>query len=259
VDTLRQVLVIEEDDEIAQLVKLELSGLACNVKLASDGAAGLAEATSRHYDLIILELILPGIDGLEICRRVRACERYTPILMLSARSTEIDRVLALEIGADDYVTKPFSVPELVARVKAIFRLVDRVVNRVADAAVNAVADAVADAAVNGASSQAAAQPNPVESRELTIDVDKRDVVVGTRHVDLTVKEFELLLHFARNPGRVYSRTQLLDQVWGYSHNGYEHTVNSHINRLRAKIENNPQQPKYIQTVWGVGYRFRTRR
>ncbi len=231
----RQVLVIEDDDDIAQLIKLQLSRLSCIVKLASNGNIGLAEASAKRYDLIVLDLMLPGIDGLEICRRIRTSDRYTPILMLSARSAEIDLVLGLEIGADCYVTKPFSVPELVARVKALFRLVDTVGN------------------------ESPAGSGPIQFEELTIDVEQREVLVDNREVALTAKEFELLVHFARNPGRVYSRTQLLDQVWGYSHNGYEHTVNSHINRLRAKIEPTPGHPEYIQTVWGVGYKFRARR
>jgi DNA-binding response OmpR family regulator len=228
----RQVLVIEDDPDIARLVKLQLTDLSCTVKLAADGPSGLAEAESKAYDLVILDLMLPGMDGLEICRRLRARPGYTPILMLTAKSGELDRVLGLEMGADDYVTKPFSVMELVARVKAIFRRVDSLANR------------------SGAAQQL------IESGGLRIDVERREVTLDARPVELTATEFDLLLHFARHPGRVFSRTQLLDQVWGYSHSGYEHTVNSHINRLRAKIEANPNQPEYIQTVWGVGYKFR---
>jgi len=227
----RQVLVIEDDEDIAQLVKLQLAEISCNVKLAYDGAVGLAEAESKPYDLVILDLMLPGVDGLEICRRIRSRSRYTPILMLTSKSTELDRVLGLEMGADDYLTKPFSVMELAARVKAILRRVEAL----------------------------AASPtgrNRVESGALSIDPEKRQVTVDGAGVDLTAKEFDLLLHFAENPGRVFSRSQLLDKVWGYSHSGYEHTVNSHINRLRAKIEKNPNEPEYIQTVWGVGYKFR---
>lgn len=228
----RQVLVIEDDDDIAQLVKLQLAGLSCDVRVIKDGRAGLAEALAQPYDLLVLDLMLPGVDGLEICRRLRSEQRYTPILMLTARSTELDRVLGLEMGADDYLTKPFSVLELVARVKALFRLVDVLVNPPADA------------------------PKAIEAKDLRIDIEKREVTVRRAPICLTAKEFQLLLHFAQNPGRVYSRSQLLDQVWGYSHSGYEHTVNSHINRLRAKIETDPNEPEYIQTVWGVGYKFR---
>jgi len=228
----RQVLVIEDDPDIARLVKMQLTDLSCAVKLAADGPSGLAEAESKPYDLVILDLMLPGIDGLEICRRIRARPGYTPILMLTAKSGELDRVLGLEMGADDYVTKPFSVMELVARVKAIFRRVDSLASR----------------------GEAAQQR--IECGRLRIDVERREVALDGRPVELTATEFDLLLHFARHPGRVFSRTQLLDQVWGYSHSGYEHTVNSHINRLRAKIEANPNEPDFIQTVWGVGYKFR---
>ena len=227
------VLVIEDQDDIAKLIKLHLQDLTCAVKLAYDGIAGLAEAESKQYDLIILDLMLPGIDGLEVCRRLRGKSNYTPILMLTSKSSEIDRVLGLELGADDYLTKPFSVHELMARVKAIFRRM-------------------------GAMRQAASTNDAgktIASGELTIDIARREVHVGKRGVELTAKEFELLLHFAQNPGRVYSRTQLLDAVWGYSHSGYEHTVNSHINRLRSKIEHDPAKPDYILTVWSVGYKF----
>lgn len=228
----RHVLVIEDEDDIAQLVKLQLTGLSCDVKVLNDGKAGLAEALAQPYDLVVLDLMLPGIDGLEICRRLRSEQRYTPILMLTSRSTELERVLGLEMGADEYLTKPFSVLELVARVKALFRLVDM----------------LAAPAPEGQKS--------IESKDLKIDIERHEVTVRQVPICLTAKEFQLLLHFARNPGRVYSRSQLLDQVWGYSHSGYEHTVNSHINRLRAKIEANPDEPEYIQTVWGVGYKFR---
>mgnify|MGYP001235057427 CR=1 FL=1 len=228
----RNVLVVEDNEDIARLVKLQLTELSCNVKVAYDGNVGLAEAESRPYDLIVLDLMLPGVDGLEICRRVRAKSRYTPILMLTAKSSELDRVLGLEMGADDYLTKPFSVMEFAARVKAIFRRVESLATERSGAA------------------------KVIEAGELRIDSEKRAVSLEGKAIELTAKEFDLLLHFAENPGRVFTRSQLLDKVWGYSHSGYEHTVNSHINRLRAKIESNPNQPEYVQTVWGVGYKFR---
>ena len=228
----RNVLVIEDDSDIARLVKLQLGELSCTVTTAYDGIVGLAEAESRPYDLIILDLMLPGIDGLEVCRRVRARTRYTPILMLTSKSSELDRVLGLELGADDYLTKPFSLLELTARVKAIFRRVDNL------------------------SSEQTRTQAPIVVAALTIDPNRRIVSVSDTALELTAKEFDLLWHFASHPGRVFTRAQLLDSVWGYSHSGYEHTVNSHINRLRAKIEKNPNQPEFIQTVWGVGYRFR---
>jgi DNA-binding response OmpR family regulator len=229
---LRQVLVIEDDDGIAEQIKTQLSVLLCKVKHVNNGRVGLAEAASSAYDLIILDMAPPAVDGLEICRRIRGNDRYMPIIMLSSRATEFDRVLGLELGADHYVTKPFSVLELVARIKAIFRLVDRLV------------------------SVSAEETGTIECGNLRIDAQRHEVSVGGKPVDLTAKEFQLLLHFARNPGRVYTRCQLLDQIWGYNHSGYEHTVNSHINRLRAKIEENPDEPEYIQTIWGVGYKFR---
>ncbi|MBL8527080.1 MAG: response regulator transcription factor [Burkholderiales bacterium] len=228
----RNVLVIEDQQDIAELVELHLKDLNCRAKLAFDGIAGLAEAESGQYDLIILDLMLPGMDGLEVCKRVRARSRYTPILMLTSKSSELDRVLGLELGADDYLTKPFSVMELVARVKAIFRR--------------------CDALAPGSSSEA---PKTIRAGALEIDPDRRVAMLAGRPVELTAKEFDLLVHFARNPGRVYSRGQLLDAVWGYSHSGYEHTVNSHINRLRTKIEADPAKPRYILTVWSVGYKF----
>ena len=225
------VLVIEDQEDIAELVKLHLKDIDCRVKLAFDGLAGLAEAQAKSYDLIILDLMLPGIDGLDICKRLRAKSNYTPILMLTSKSSELDRVLGLELGADDYLTKPFSVIELTARVKAIFRRVSAI--------------------ATGATSASAR----IQAGDLSIDVERRAVILRGTPIDLTAKEFDLLLHLAQNPGRVYSREQLLDFVWGYNHSGYEHTVNSHINRLRAKVETDPANPRYVLTVWGVGYKF----
>lgn len=227
----RSVLVIEDQKDIAKLVGMHLKDNDCQVKLVHDGPGGLAEAEAKNYDLIILDLMLPGMDGLEICRRLRGKANYTPILMLTSKSSELDRVLGLEMGADDYLTKPFSVLELTARVKAIFRRVDAIASREVKAR------------------------QQLEFGELAIDVERRAVTLRGGAIDLTAKEFDLLLHLALNPGRVYTRTQLLDQVWGYSHSGYEHTVNSHMNRLRAKIEADPANPRYVLTVWGVGYKF----
>jgi DNA-binding response OmpR family regulator len=228
-----QILVIEDEPGIVDFLERGLRAQGFDVITAMDGTSGAAAASDQDVDLVVLDLMLPGVDGLEICRRLRAERRYTPILMLTARSTELDRVLGLEMGADDYLTKPFSVLELVARVKAIFRLVDML------------------------ASPSSGGPVTIESKDLKIDIEKREVTVRNAPISLTAKEFQLLLHFAENPGRVYTRSQLLDQVWGYSHSGYEHTVNSHINRLRAKIEIDPNSPEYIQTVWGVGYKFRS--
>ncbi|MEM8548297.1 MAG: response regulator transcription factor, partial [Pseudomonadota bacterium] len=193
---------------------------------------GLQLALQGNWDLIILDLNLPGVDGLEICRQVRRNCPYQPILMLTAKSTELDRVLGLETGADDYLAKPFSVLELVARVRAVFRRADNIV-----APVDASATDV------------------LQVGALTLDPARREVVLEDKVIDLTAREFDLLEYFARHPGRVFRRSDLLDAVWGYGHEGYEHTVNSHINRLRAKVEPNPSQPALIVTVWGVGYRL----
>jgi DNA-binding response OmpR family regulator len=230
----RRVLVVEDDPDIGRLVSMQLAELDCQSRLIADGVTALAEAQAGRYDLVILDLMLPRLDGLQICRRLRAESRYVPILMLTAKSSELDRVLGLELGADDYLTKPFSMLELAARVKALFRRADM------------------QAQATGASATAG---ELIELGGLRLDLQRHEALVNGKPVELTAREFELLAHFARSPGRVFTRAQLLDQVWGYSHSGYEHTVNSHINRLRSKIERDPGNPDYIQTVWGVGYRF----
>ena len=228
----KRILVVEDDRDIAQLVELHLRDMGAEVTLAHDGADALTLAQNGNFDLLILDIMLPSLDGLEICRRIRSSERYTPILMLTARSSEVDRIIGLELGADDYLTKPFSIRELIARVKALLRRVDALSKR-----------------------ESAADAKLLSYGDLRIDVEKRKVTLGSDVIDLTAKEFDLLLQFARHPGRVYTRAQLLDLVWGYGHDGYEHTVNSHINRLRSKIEKDHAQPSFILTVWGVGYKF----
>ncbi|MGK2858507.1 MAG: response regulator transcription factor [Thermoanaerobaculia bacterium] len=226
----QRILVVEDEVDIADLLALHLRDLGWEIDVVHDGARGLERAASGAYDLLILDVMLPGMDGLQICQRVRSSARYVPILMLTARSTEMDRVVGLELGADDYLTKPFHILELVARVRALFRRVDALRAR-------------------------ASEPETLQVRDLTVSVDRREAVLGDHHLELTAKEFDLLAQFARNPGRVYTRAELLDLVWGYEHEGYEHTVNSHINRLRAKIEADRAHPSYILTVWGVGYKF----
>jgi DNA-binding response OmpR family regulator len=225
------VLVIEDDHDIAELIGLHLRDLGLGVVVCNDGVAGLEQTLSRSWDLLVLDLTLPGVDGLEICRRARLDGKYVPILMLTARSMEMDRVLGLETGADDYLTKPFSVIELIARVKAILRRIQHL----------------------AASSTSSLRV--LRIGELAIDLDQRTVERGIERVELTAREFDLLVHFAQHPGRVFTRAQLLDQVWGFRHEAYEHTVSSHINRLRAKIEPSPTTPRYLLTIWGVGYRF----
>ena len=228
----RKVLIVEDDPDIARLVQMHLRDIDCDGDIVGDGEQALAACRRGDYQLVVLDLMLPGQDGLSVCRALRAERTYIPILMLTAKSSELDRVLGLEMGADDYLTKPFSIPELMARIKALFRRVDAL-----------------------SATDPDGEPSPVRCGDLEIDPVRHQVRVQGRVVELTAREFDLLYHFARHPGRVYSRAQLLDQVWGYNHEGYEHTVNTHINRLRAKIEEDATRPRYILTVWGVGYRF----
>ncbi len=234
-----KILVIEDERDIARLVQMHLSDAHHHVEIAHDGASGLERALSGDFDLVVLDLMLPGIDGLEICRRLRARSPYVLILMLTSKGSELDRVLGLEIGADDYLPKPFFIRELLARVRALFRRSEAQNNTAANA------DCPTENPTDGT----------IHCGALTIEIAKRKVTLEGDEVALTAKEFDLLHQFARHPGRVYTRTQLLDAVWGLGYEGYEHTVNSHINRLRAKIEHDPAHPHYLLTVWGVGYKF----
>jgi len=227
----KNILIVEDEPDIADLLALHLQDLCDRVVVAADGHAGMRLALDRRWDLIVLDLRLPGPDGLEICKAVRRRETYTPVLMLTSKSSELDRVLGLELGADDYLVKPFSILELIARVKAIFRRIDAI-------------------ELETRSPGATLCVGP-----LRIDPITRSVTVHDSDVPLTAREFDLLLHFASHPGRVFRRSELLDHVWGQGHEGYEHTVNSHINRLRAKIEADPSKPNCIVTVWGVGYKL----
>lgn len=228
---MKKVLVIEDDIEIVNLLEIHLKDIDCQVIRAYDGKEGLHLALTERPDLIILDISMPEMDGIEVCREVRKTQS-TPIIMLTAKVEEIDRVLGLEIGADDYITKPFSIREFVARVKAVFRRakMDREI-------------------IESNSNSELNFPN------LRIDIDKRKVIQNNIKVDLSPKEFELLVLMASNPGKNYSRSNLLSLIWGYDFEGYEHTVNSHINRLRAKIEPEMANPTYIITTWGVGYKF----
>ena len=229
---MRKVLIVEDDRDIVELLKIHLKDLQCDADVAYDGNVGLQKALSNTYDLIILDIMLPEKDGMEICREVRAKNTSVPILMLTAKSEEIDKVLGLEMGADDYLTKPFSIREFIARVKAIFRRMEVLNNNAQQAGMSVL-----------------------RFGDLGVDIDKRKVTLNEKRVDLSPKEFELLSLLASNPGKSYDRAKILNLVWGYDFEGYEHTVNSHINRLRAKIEPDIQQPTYILTTWGVGYRF----
>jgi two-component system, OmpR family, alkaline phosphatase synthesis response regulator PhoP len=229
---MHQVLIIEDDKDIAELASIHLQDLACEVKHCLDGESGFAMATEKPFELIILDIMLPGMDGLEVCRKLRAREIITPILMLTAKSEEIDKVLGLETGADDYLTKPFSVREFVARVKAIFRR-ETIHQKKSDYPIL----------------------NILRIENLVIEQDKRKVILSGNRIELTPKEYDLLVLFAQHPGKSYSREDLLNLIWGYEFSGYEHTVNSHINRLRSKIESDFSKPRFILTTWGVGYRF----
>jgi len=224
-----RILLIEDDPDINNLVTINLKAMHLEVESCSDGQQGLEKAISNDFDLIVLDLMLPGVDGLEICRKLRADQVYIPILMLTARDSEMDRVIGLEMGADDYLTKPFSIRELQARIKALLR--------------------------RSALLQTSPKEETLEFDCLQINVAQRTVKLDRTALDLTSTEFDLLTYMARRPGHAFSRTQLLDGVWGYQHAGYEHTVNSHINRLRNKLESDQNDPRWIKTVWGVGYKF----
>ena len=227
------ILIVEDDPDLAALLEIHLSDLGYEIEIASDGETGLQRALGGGFSIVILDIMLPKLDGFEVCKRIRAQDRSLPILMLTSKSEELDKVLGLELGADDYITKPFSIRELIARVKAIFRRIEVVQE----------------------DTQTVSEHAPLEFGDLVVDLEKRKVNLRGSLLELTAKEFDLLVLFAENPGRAYSRQELLDLVWGYQYSGYSHTVNSHINRLRNKIEVDPASPRYIKTVWGHGYRF----
>lgn len=229
----KRIVIVEDDIEICQLLKLHLGDLGHEVYYYQDGKKGFEEIINQPPDLVILDIMLPSMDGLEICQTIRGRNIPTPILMLTAKTEEIDRVLGLEIGADDYMVKPFSIREFLARVKAILRR-----SRIIEEQI-----------------RSGDQAKEISAGDLFIDTEKRKVLLNGEKVILSPKEFELLVLMASNPGKSYNRSRLLNLIWGYDFEGYEHTVNSHINRLRAKIEPDMDDPKYILTTWGVGYKF----
>ncbi len=227
-----KALIIEDDKDISELVAIHLNDMDLEVDKAFDGKDGLMKALNNQYRFILLDIRLPLLDGFEVCKRLRMEKVNTPILMLTSKSEEIDKVLGLEIGADDYISKPFGIRELLARIKAVLRRYDSAQN-----------------------------PSDNEEKEIRFDdlyinVGMRIVELNGNRIELSPKEFDLLIYLASHPGRTYSRMQLLNQIWGYEFEGFEHTVNSHINRLRSKIETNMNEPQYILTTWGVGYKFR---
>lgn len=227
---MKKVLIIEDDPEITNLLKIHLTDLDCDVTKAFDGRTGLNLALGNSFDLIILDIMLPELDGFEVCKELRKRENNTPILMLTSKSEEMDKVLGLEFGADDYMTKPFGIREFIARVKAIFRRID-------------------------VSTKTEDDLKTLDFGLLKIDGSKRIVLLEKNRIELTPKEFDLLYLLGSSPGRTFSRESLLNSIWGYQYGGYEHTVNSHINRLRIKIEKDVNKPNYILTTWGIGYRF----
>jgi len=226
------LLVIEDDENISSAISEYFSRVGYTVGTADDGLAGVQAAIENRPDAIVLDLMLPKMDGLAVCREIREKAPYIPILMLTAKDDVVDKVLGLEMGADDYITKPFSLRELEARIKSVLRRARNVTR------------------TEGAESEAT-----IVRGRLRMDPAKREVTVGDREVELTPKEFDLLRLFATNPGRVFPRKYLLEKIWDYSYEGYDRTIDSHINRLRAKIEDNPENPTMVLTVWGIGYKF----
>jgi DNA-binding response OmpR family regulator len=224
-----RVLVVEDDPTVNDVVCRYLERAGFRVSSASDGAAALAAVSASHPDLVILDLMLPGIDGLEVCRRLRRDSAGLPVIMLTALGEETDRVLGLQVGADDYVTKPFSPRELVLRVQSVLR-------RVAGAAAPRLG------------------PSVLTDGDLVIDTDRRVVRLDGAELPLTVREFDLLAYLMRHPGQVFRRAELLENVWGWSF-GDQSTVTVHVRRLREKVEQDPATPRRIVTVWGVGYRY----
>ncbi|ENU7737937.1 winged helix-turn-helix domain-containing protein [Salmonella enterica] len=227
----KKILLAEDDGDIATLLRLNLQDEGYQIVHEADGVQALVQLEKHVWDAVILDLMLPGVDGLEICRRIRQMTHYLPVIIISARTSETHRVLGLEMGADDYLPKPFSVLELIARVKALFRRQEAMGQNIR---------------IEG---------GLIACHGLEIDPLAREVRLRGELIELTPREFDLLYWFVRHPGEVFSRLSLLDSVWGYQHEGYEHTVNTHINRLRTKIEHDPAEPEIILTVWGKGYKF----
>jgi two-component system, OmpR family, alkaline phosphatase synthesis response regulator PhoP len=223
-----RILVVEDDGDLAELICLHLADCGYQTTRAADGRTALDTARAGGFDLVILDVMLPYLDGFEICQQLRETDAHVPILMLTARGEEADRVKGLEIGADDYLTKPFSVRELQARVRALLRR----------ASVGPPAD-----------------DEEIRCGDLLLVPARRAASLAGQQLVLTTTEFDLLELFARNPGRAFSRMDLLEEVWGYRHDGYSHTVNTHINRLRTKLGDDPASPRFIRTIWGHGYSF----
>lgn len=238
-----KVLIVEDEFDIANLIQVHLSELDIDCDICCHGQQGLDQALKQNYELIMLDVMLPGINGLDICRQIRQEKPLQAILMLTSKTSETDRVLGLELGADDYMTKPFSIRELQARVRTQIRRTHALIDR---SKTNEKEQSTNDAKQNISSTCLG---------NLLVDQRYHQVTYKDKAINLTSTEFELLDFLCKNPDQVFSRSQLLDGVWGYNHSGYEHTVNSHINRLRNKLEEDCAEPKIIQTVWGVGYKL----
>jgi len=232
------ILVVEDEMDIAELIKVHMEDLNFNVILCGDGAQAIDVALSQPFSLLILDINLPSVNGLDVCRKIRQAKPAQAILMVTSRISEVDRIVGLELGADDYMTKPFSVRELQARVHALIRRVHLLEKH----------------AIQNKRNQLDT-PLSIAVGRLNINQATHQAEIKEQALDLTSKEFDLLLFFARQPDRVFSRAQLLDKIWGYQHEGYEHTVNSHINRLRNKLKRVVEEKEIIQTVFGVGYKF----
>lgn len=234
----RKVLIVEDDQAIAELERDYLEVHGYEVTLRADGNEALKEALEQEYDLIILDVMLPGMDGFDLLRRIRET-KFIPVLMVSARKEDIDKIRGLGLGADDYVTKPFSPSELVARVRAHLERYDRLTG-----------------GALGAGALPIRKSRELNIHGLVIQVDARRVTLHGKEVSLTAKEFDLLLFLAENPDRVYSKDALLDKVWGIENFGDSATVTVHIGKIRDKIQKDPSQHQFIETVWGAGYRFK---
>jgi len=230
--TIRSILVVEDDADIANLVKMNLEKEGYEVTRAADGREGIQLFDQGAYDLVMLDLMLPHVDGMEVCRHIRNSERYVPVMMVTAKSEDANKVAGLEIGADDYITKPFSIAEVLARVRALGRRVE-LLTQLADETGEKV----------------------LEFGELRIEIDKRIVTRGEEDLKLTQKEFEILRILALTPGRPYSRRTLCERAGVESFDGTDRTIDTHIKRLRAKIESDRNRPVFVLTVWGFGYKF----
>ncbi len=227
---MKKILLVEDDPEITRLLHLHFDKALYDLTSCSSGYDAIAKLAEETFHLVILDITLPDLDGMEICKKIRLIDTSISIMMLTCHSDESDKVLALELGADDYVTKPFGILELLARTKAILRRSHNKENELKE-------------------------KKSIIYKNIIIDTDKRKAEVKGERLELTPKEFDLLSLLASNPGKTFSRKELLEKIWGYVFAGYEHTITSHINRLRLKIEADLQHPQYILTSWGTGYRF----